>query len=211
MHFYVPHVLIFVLAGFIFLASCEQKKNQQIESPTEKMEQSTDPTAGRILTTQTGKAFEILTQSNKDGLIDIHILPKGFEHSKDTLIISGADPLSKAFVADLDQNAFDEIYLITTSVGSGSYSQIHGFSSNRDKSVTSIYIPPITEKDLTKGALYEGYMGHDSIFVDEGQLKRLFPIYLPEDPNCCPSGGQTTLLHELIAGEASWKLQAIKQ
>ncbi len=211
MEFYIPRELIFILAGFLFLTSCEQKKNHQIESPTEKTEQSADPTVGRILTTRTGKAFEIRTQSNNDGLIDIFILPKGFEHSKDTLVISGADPLSRAFVADLDQNAFEEIYLITTSVGSGSYSQIYGFSSNRDKSVTSIYVPPITEKDLAKGALYEGYMGHDSIFVDEGRLKRLFPIYLPEDPNCCPSGGETTLFYELKAGEASWRLQAVKQ
>jgi hypothetical protein len=40
---------------------------------------------------------------------------------------------------------------------------------------------------------------------------RKFPIYLDGDPNCCPTGGHSTIIYDLKAGEASWKLVASKQ
>ena len=165
----------------------------------------------QVLTTKSGKVFELTGQSNSDGMYDYHIVPKGFEFTKDTFIVSDADPLSKVFLEDLDDNGFEEIYLITTSVGSGSYGNIYGYSSNSDSSVTPIYLPPIHENDLAPGALFEGYMGHDSIYLDKGKLMRQFPIYLEGDPNCCPTGGQATIVYNLAPGEASWQLRATKQ
>lgn len=196
----------------MLLFSCKQepkaiKEDNEIDLPKNPVARE-EP---MVLTTKSGKQFELIFHSNSDGLHDYHLIPKGFEFSKDTLIISDADPLSSAFLADLDDNGFEEIYLITTTDGSGSYGNIFGYASNADKSVSPIYLAPISEKDLSPGSYFEGYMGHDSIYLDQGKLMRKFPIYLEGDPNCCPSGGQTTLIYDLQAGEASWNLQATKQ
>jgi len=206
---------------FIFLLfqfSCKQEEKEssakdEANLPIESIhsQKGSNSQKTQVFTTKSGKTFELTEHSMEDGIFEFYLVPKGFEFSKDTLIISDADSLSEAFLSDLDNNQFEEIYLITTSVGSGSYGNIYGYASNGDKSVSPIYLPPVNEKDLAPGALFEGYMGHDSIYLEQGKLMRKFPIYLKDDPNCCPSGGEKTITYALKAGEASWKLEAAKQ
>lgn len=222
-----PKLLAILFLFILFQFSCkqEEKKNSdtnEANTPEAVVPEAVVPEAGgavesisstetQVFTTKSGKIFELTGHSNSDGIYDYHIVPQGFEFTRDTFIVSEADPLSKAFLEDLDDNGFEEIYLITTSVGSGSYGNIYGYSSNSDKSVSPIYIPPIHENDLAPGALYEGYMGHDSIYLDKGKLMRQFPIYLEGDPNCCPTGGKATIAYKLVPGEATWQLRASKQ
>jgi hypothetical protein len=208
----IPQLSAILFLFILFQFSCKQEEKKSPEkNETDTPVKTRSSEESRVFTTQSGKVFELNEDSNEDGMYDFHLVPKGFEFSKDTLIIAEADPLNKAFLADLDENGFEEIYLITTSVGSGSYGNIYGYSSNADKSVSPIYMAPINENDLSPGGLFEGYMGHDSIYLDEGALMRKFPIYLEGDPNCCPTGGHSTIIYDLKAGEASWKLEATKK
>jgi hypothetical protein len=209
-------VIIVALVLFQFSCKQEEKKSQEkseTDSPTESidLQKSINSQKTQVFTTKSGKIFELTEHSNEDGLNDFYIIPKGFEFRKDTLIVADADPYSGAFLADLDDNGFEEFYLVTTSAGSGSYGNIYGYSSNADKSVSPISMAPMSENDLAPGAMFEGYMGHDSIYLDQGKLMRKFPIYLDGDPNCCPTGGHSTIIYDLKAGEASWKLVASKQ
>ena len=204
----IPKLFAILIAFILFQFSCKQEEKKSTENNEPVTPVETSPSVeSRVFTTQSGKVFELNEDSNEDGMYDFHLVPKGFEFSKDTLIIAEADPLNRAFLADLDENGFEEIYVITTSVGSGSYANIYGYSSNADKSVSPIYIAPINENDLSPGGLFEGYMGHDSIYLDEGVLMRKFPIYLEGDPNCCPTGGYKQLGYKLHPGEANWILK----
>lgn len=203
-------VILFLFSLFQFSCKQEEKKSPQQNEPNKPVKTSPSEES-RVFTTQTGKVFELKEDSNEIGMHDFQLVPKGFKFSKDMLMITEADPLSRAFLADLDENGYEEIYLITTSVGSGSYGNIYGYASNADKSISPIFIAPVNENDLSRGGLFEGYMGHDSIYLDGGVLKRKFPIYLEGDPNCCPTGGHSTLIYDLKAGEASWKLEATKK
>lgn len=213
---HIPSLSVFLMILLMLSFSCKQDKEQKkVETdipeksvPSDELGNSDGPL---IFSTKTGKAIELKTLSSQDGLFDLHLIPKGFEFSKDTLIILDSDPLMNAFLADLDKNGFEEIYLVTSSAGSGSYGTIYGYSSNNDKSISPIYVAPIDEKELSAGGLFEGYMGHDSIYLDQGKLMRKFPIYTEGDANCCPTGGQATITYTLKAGEASWKLIADKQ
>ena len=181
------------------LLSCQPQapKKEKISASNENLS----------LATKTGKTLNVIEVKNQAGLSDIVVIPKGFEFSQDSLKISDADPLSTVFLADLDANGFEEIYMVTRSTGSGSYGSILAYASNSDKSLSPIYVRPISENDLAPGALFEGYMGHDSIFLEEKFLKRSFPKYKAEDPNCCPTGGRQTIVYQLKAGEASWQLE----
>jgi len=207
----LPALSIFIF--FLVLFSC--KKEAQKSQEKNEADLPSEPISSlqsQEFTTQSGKVFELIEHSDENGLFDFHIVPKGFEFSeKDTMVIKGADRISNVFLADLDQNGFEEIYLITQSDGSGSYANIYGYSSNADKSISPIYVRPIEEVDLAAGALFEGYMGHDSIFMDGAALKRVFPKYQEGDANCCPTGGKTTLMYKLKAGEASWQLLPAQQ
>ncbi len=195
------------------IVACKQEKVSPVSNEKQSVgktilserDQSinTEPT---IFQTTTGKSIELITQQKSSSLVDLKIIPIDFQNNKDTLTIADSDPLQHAWINDLDGNGYDELYLITTATGSGSYGTIYGFASNQDLSMTPIYVPEISEKDLLPDGNFYGYMGHDSIYISNNKIHRKYPIYKEGDANCCPSGGDRTLSYDLKAGEASWIL-----
>ena len=118
-------------------------------------------------------------------------------------IYQDRDPISHVLLADLDGNGFDEIYIITTSAGSGSYGTVLGFASNKDKSLSMINFPGIQKGDED----FEGYMGHDTFKIEDQKLIRTFPIYKKSDTNQNPTGETRKLVYGLYPGEAMWQLR----
>lgn len=204
--------LLIALSLCAILLSCKQTENKQ-SGQSDVIEEGGDLNKlpqnkiNSVHQTRSGKSFQLIINKNERSLNDITIVPTGFENTTDSLIINDADPVTQAFVADLNGDGFEEFYLITTSAGSGSYSSIHGIASNSDKSATPVYVPEISEHDLSDSMKFQGYMGHDSIYLQEGFIARKFPVYKEGDANCCPTGGYKTLRHYLEAGEASWVLK----
>ncbi len=210
--------IAFFLSIFLcFFIACKQKK-QAPASKQEITEKKVSITETRdsgdmvktIVKTSTEKSIELITDKKSNGLNDLKIVPLDFINTKDTFHLKDSDPLLHTWIKDLDSNGFDELYLITISSGSGSYATIYGFASNQDLSMTPIYVPEISEKDLLPEGVYYGYMGHDSIYVDQNKIHRKFPVYQEGDANCCPSGGDKILSYELHPGEASWILSIEK-
>ena len=203
--------LLIALSLCAILLSCKQTENKQ-PGQSDVIEEAGDLNKvpqhkiNSVYQTRSGKSFQLIINKNERSLNDIIIVPTDFENSTDSLIINDADPVSQAFIADLNGDGFDEFYVITTSTGSGSYSSIQGIASNSDKSATPVYVPEISEQDLADSLKFQGYMGHDSIYLQEGFIARKFPVYKEGDANCCPTGGYKTLRHSLVAGEASWIL-----
>lgn len=87
-----------------------------------------------------------------------------------------------AEVADLDNNRFPELYIYSTSDGSGSFGQVNAWQ-----------FLPERKADITvpnwRTPLAQGYMGHDSLWVDRDIFCRKYPIYQSGDANAEPSGG----------------------
>ncbi len=199
-----------VLIIFCLFWSCKKdsSKKSQLPEPSE-MEtevvatQDSEPT---IVKTSSGKSVQIITVNTSSSMNDIKIIPNDFSQSRDTFFLKEVDPLQEILIGDLDKNGFEEIYLITTASGSGSYAAIYGFASNQDLSMTPVYVPEISEKDLLPDGKFYGYMGHDSIYTTNNRIYRKYPIYKEGDANCCPSGGDKTISYYLKAGEASWIL-----
>jgi hypothetical protein len=153
--------------------------------------------------TKTGKTI-IISETHPAGrsLSTIEVRTEGFEHNFGE-VFEDRDPISNVFVADLDGNGFDEIYIVTTAAGSGSYGSLLGFASNKDKSLSMIHFPEKREGD----AHLEGYMGHDTFTIESRKLVRLFPIYNKGDTNESPTGGRRKLVYGLVPGEAGWQLR----
>ena len=106
-----------------------------------------------------------------------------------------------AEAADLDNNRFPELYIYSTSVGSGSFSRVYGwqfFSEHKADIVPANW----------RTALPQGYMGHDSLWVERGSLCRRFPMYKPGDANAEPSGGYQVMRYKLRSAGAAFLLTA---
>ena len=105
-------------------------------------------------------------------------------------------------VEDLNAYGYPEIYVYVTSAGSGSYGSLIAYASNRNRSLSEIFLPSLEDDPEVS----KGYMGHDTFAVGEGTLLRRFAVYREGDTNAEPSGGTRQLQYRLEAGEAGWQL-----
>lgn len=149
-----------------------------------------------------GITFHIVA-TNEGSLNQLTITPSGLSGSHEVLKQEIDGSVTGVEVADLNSDGFPEVYIYINSAGSGSYGSLIAYGSNRNKSITPIFMPDITEDKK----LSEGYMGHDEFTVMESSLGRRFPIYNKEDANCCPKGGMRQIEYKLLAGEAGWVLR----
>jgi len=111
-------------------------------------------------------------------------------------VVTGAE------VNDLNSDGYPEILVFVTSVGSGSYGSVIGYSSNEGKSMSRISSSLATEDPK----YMDGYMGHDKFFVVEGTLVQSFPVYRKGDSNVAPTGPTRQIQYTLVDGEAARKL-----
>lgn len=102
-------------------------------------------------------------------------------------LVSGAE------LADLDADGRPELYVYTTSVGSGSYGDVVGYAVTAGSGLAEIRLSEPTEQQMGDW----GYRGHDRFRVEGQKLLRRFPVYRPEDPNAAPGGGSREVHYRL--------------
>jgi hypothetical protein len=150
------------------------------------------------------QGFSFVVEATNEGSINqLKITPTGLTEDKKPAESEIEGTVSGAEIGDLDANGFPEVYVYVTSAGSGSYGSLMAYAVNNGKSMTPIYLPPIT--DDAKAS--KGYMGHDEFAVLENVLGRRFPIYKEGDTNSDPSGKTRQLQYKLVPGEAGWVLR----
>jgi len=147
-----------------------------------------------------GLSFTISSPNKAEGNT-ITIKPHGLKNGDAPITQSVEGEVSKVEIADLDGDGSPELFLYTTSPGSGSYGKAYAWSTNGKKVLTEIFIKPPENKDLS------GYMGHDEFAVIESSFARRFPVYKKGDPNSTPTGGWRQFQYKLKPGEAGWVLQ----
>jgi hypothetical protein len=147
-----------------------------------------------------------VTSANEGSINTLRIVPSGLQIDNSPIVRTINGTVTNAEVADLNADGSPEIYVYVTSAGSGSYGSLVAYSTNRRKSLSDIYLPPLTENK----AASKGYMGHDEFVVGEGVLVRRFPVYRAADTNANPTGGRRELQYKLVPGEAGWILKLDK-
>lgn len=159
-----------------------------------------DPFFARL--TQQGVTVEI-DSTNASSINPVNINAKTGEGIIGSIKAEAEGTVINAEIADLNSDGYPEIYIYVTSAGSGSYGSLISYASNRNKSLSEIYLPSL--EDDTEAS--RGYMGHDKFAVGEGAFIRLFPIYREGDTNAKPSGGTRQIQYKLVPGEAGWVLR----
>lgn len=189
----MQNLFLLLLIG-LFISSCEglnHMKDVEQEKPG-KLER-------KSFQTLTGK-YIFISEKHPMGmsLSDIIIETQGFETEfKDSIYQS--NPVSEIFLSDLNNDGYDEIYIVTRSVGSGSYGKIIAYASNRDKSLSPVYIQ-------NGGTPLTDYSGHDVYRVDSGYLLRTYQKYaIPSDTGSDPKK-TGNIRYKLKPGEAGWLL-----
>jgi len=191
-------------AIIVVLMSCSN--NQAPSENSTKQKQVAVATADSTVPAVTKKEYKTKTakiitvsESHPQGqsLSNISVAFAGDASSE--MKFTDVDPINKVLVSDLDANGYDELYIITTSAGSGSYGNVIGIASLSDKSLSQITVPAVEEKDMKKGRKFEGYEGHDEFEIIENSLARRFPIK-------APNATTRAINYKLKPGEASFVL-----
>ena len=144
-----------------------------------------------------------VTSANEGSVNTLHIVPAGLEIDNSPIMRTVNGTVTAAEVADLNADGSPELYVYITSAGSGSYGSLVAYSANWRKSLSEIYLPPVTQDKVAS----KGYMGHDEFAVVESVLVQRFPVYRDTDINAKPTGGMRQLQYKLVPGEAGWLLQ----
>lgn len=162
------------------------------------------------LTLQAGTFFQRLEENGISYTITspntavrntVAIKPQGLKNGDERIVQPVEGVVTKSEITDLNGDGAPELFIYTTSMGSGSYGNVYAWATNRKKSLTDIHIMPPREKDLV------GYMGHDEFSVVESSFVRRFPVYKSGDSNDRPSGGWRQFQYHLCAGEAGWVMR----
>lgn len=168
------------------------------------------PLVTKEFATQSGKSWAVSLTQMGASLVNVTVETKGFTEENRSIYFTEIDPVISIFQADLDKNGFEELYLVTQAVGSGSYATIYGMSSNNDRSVSEIYFEGATPYNSKSGDAYDGYMGHDEFVLQDGILVNTYPVYREGDTDANPTGGKRRVIYGLVQGESSMQLKPIR-
>lgn len=149
------------------------------------------------LKTKTGKII-IVSESHPFGqsISSISIKTKGFKENK-LIQLKHTDPVEKIELADLDNNGFEELYIFTRSVGSGSCADFYVYASERDERLINCEKEKLEEKDYLEGVKVDGYMGNAVFGIEKNLLVMQFTIYKKNDKNNKPTGGFKKIHYKL--------------
>ncbi len=202
-------ITLFLLV--MIIAGCKEQKPETVikKDSTENMtiKKDTTVTVKKEMKTKTGKEFVIIETKPSYSVSDYMITGTGFAKSGDTIKYQLKNPMTTAMLADLDKNGFEELYIITRATGSGSFADVLGVASLNDNTIGEITVQEITEKDMEKDEMFNGYMGHDSIYISGENLVREFPVYnTSSDANANPTGGRRKIIYTLKPEDAEYHL-----
>lgn len=152
-----------------------------------------------------GIVFHV-TDESIDGSRAIRISPQGLEIDNSAMTHPLNGDIARAEVADLDRDGSPEIYVFVRSPGRGLPGELVAYAANRKKSLSAIYLPPVSE-DPT---IAKGYRGEDEFAVVENTLVQRFALYDSAEASAGRTGKMREIQYRLMPGEAGWILRRQK-
>lgn len=169
-----------------------------ISAPVATATSTTTEKQSKTTVYRTGDGKEIsVTETNPAGesLSTITIVTTGFANNQP--ITLEKNKLTNVYLADLNKDTHEELILITTSAGSGSYGEVDLYTTTSSSSLNALPVPQITEEDSKLGKLFEGYMGHDTFSLVNNTLIRSYPVYSASSTNTAPTGIERQITYSL--------------
>jgi hypothetical protein len=141
--------------------------------------------------------FKIASQ-NSSSRNSVEIVPVGFKKNLEVIKTSVEGVVTGAETADLNNDGYPEVYVYINSADKSAYGSILAFASNKNLSLSPIYLPALNESSKDAAS----YNGRDEFSVVENRLMRRFPVV-------SRNGVQRyrQIQYRLIAGEAGWILK----
>jgi hypothetical protein len=152
----------------------------------------------KVLTLK-GITFTI-TSPNNSSINKVTITPKALKGSNAPVVVEADGIITGAEIDDLNVDGCPDLFIYVTSAGSGSYGSVIAYTTNKNKSLSPIYLTPVSDNPEES----KGYMGHDEFAVVEGSFIQRFNLY---DDKGKKTKKMRQIQYKLKAGEAGFKLE----
>jgi hypothetical protein len=156
------------------------------------------------------QSFEIREVKKSSSMAQIHVQGIGFQQANQTLCFDKVSPFESALVADIDNNGFEELYVITRSRGKKKQAGIYGIVSVGGVKYKTIYIPEFDAANGSSFSYLDGYKGNDSIFIKDKTLKRIFQVTFFDSVAHVRRNGFREITYKLVEFDNSFSLQVSK-
>ncbi len=107
---------------------------------------------------------------------------------------AGSTNVQDVFYGDLTGDGVEEAvvnYRTCQDGTGGGNSEVYTIDSKGDLVNITPDSTKLAQADYKK--FYNGFAGHGSFGIDKPKLIFSFPVYKSDDPNCCPTGGKSTI------------------
>jgi hypothetical protein len=105
-----------------------------------------------------------------------------------------------AEATDINNDGKPEIFCFAKGTDSAGYAKVYAYAFEGKKG-RQIQLPELSGKEAA------GYMGHDSVYIEDKYLVRQFPIYKNDS---VPSGGMRTIRYTLRPGADGYRLEQVQ-
>lgn len=200
-------ILFFVFS--LALISCGEKKPEIVvkkDSVEMIVKEDTTLIVYKEHETRSGKKFIIVESKPTESVSNYYVTGSGFNNSNDTLAFPLKNPLHNSLLADIDNDGFQELYIITKSTGSESFLNIFGIASEGDTSLVEIKAHQTTSEEFQNNENMAGYLGNDSIYFTGKNIIREFPVYKSSDLAADNTKGKRRITYVLKKGDEFYEL-----
>ncbi|MDZ4713689.1 MAG: hypothetical protein SGI89_15385 [bacterium] len=204
-----------ILLLILFISGCNKDRPETVvkDNSKEKMtiKKDTTITVRKELITKNGKTFTIIESKPTITVSNYFVTGTGFKNSSDTITFSLLDPMLNALLADLDNNGFEELYIITKSTGDEAFVNVMGVVSDMDERIAEIKIQQDSSMIMNKGDEFNGYLGMDSVYFDRSHLYKEYPVFKSSDPGSGNISGKVKMTYTLKNKNSEYSLDVTEK
>lgn len=129
------------------------------------------------LKTATGKTWRVhQTPMLDSSIVSVVVVAMGFTEDSISIDLGEIDPVIALTTEDLDQDGYQEVYVVTQSTAPEEYGTVYGVYSERDSSVSIITYEGPNPYMTKEGEPFYGYQGHDQFKFEKGKLTNTFLV-----------------------------------
>ncbi|HEY1025890.1 MAG TPA: hypothetical protein VGE26_12040 [Sphingobacteriaceae bacterium] len=180
-----------LLAG---CTSSDEKKSEPVLNPAATATAITEPFRyHRAIEVRPGLTFDVLSWGRGSETTGAFMILRSdstnLKYRSTTGELDGK--IVDAWNMDMDSDGNPEIFIHAEGEGEGSHLNMYVYEFNESGSSQKLTFPGLSTSSK------KGYKGQDSIFINDGKLRRQFPVYEETDAPNKPGGGKKLLEYSL--------------
>lgn len=195
-------------AGILCSIACNNSRSGNEQDSTYSTDAAGNPDTANMVTgpppyskTLTFKQYEFVVNTEGEGALrKLSITGKDSVNDLDELNEPMEGSIYYADATDINGDGKPEVFLFAKGTDSSAYTKVYAYAFE-GKRARQISLPELSAEDAA------GYMGHDSVYIEDKYLVRKFPVYKDD---ATPTEAVRAIRYTLKPGEDGYRLEQVR-